>query len=80
MLTSLYRHAWTDVLTVGLARETAETRLLQAVDIPFVVQSASIDAARLLRKVPTARFTEACGPQGWSDAIWHLVNTAPGTR
>ncbi len=80
MLTSWYRHAWTDVLTVGLARETAETRLLQAVDIPFVVQSASIDAARLLRKVPTARFTEACGPQGWSDAIWHLVNTAPGTR
>jgi len=73
-LTSLYRRAFQEVVTVGLARDPDEMCLLQAVDIPVVIQSDSVDAARLLRKVPTARFTDARSPRGWGDAIWDLVN------
>lgn len=78
-LTSLYRQAWAEVVTVGLARDPFETCLLQAVDIPVVVQGESADVARLLGKVPTARFVNAGGPGGWSEVIWELVNTSLDT-
>ena len=73
-LTSLYSDAHDGyVLTVGVARAASETCLLQAVDIPLVVQSADVDAARLAQKVPTAQLIDA-GPHGWSEAILEALD------
>jgi mannosyl-3-phosphoglycerate phosphatase len=81
LLASLYRQASNgQVLTVGLAKARSETSLLQAVDIPVVVQSNTADAARLGRKVPTARFTNTDGPQDWSEAIVQLIDGQSGAR
>jgi mannosyl-3-phosphoglycerate phosphatase len=78
LLASLYRQAFDgQVLTVGLAKASSETCLLQDVDIPVVVQGNPADSARLGRKVPTARFTDAAGPQGWSDAVLQLIDGHP---
>jgi mannosyl-3-phosphoglycerate phosphatase len=75
-LGSLYREAHDGpVLTVGLAKEPSETGLLQAVDIPVVVQGGAVDARRLSRKIPTARFVSADGPRGWCEAIVRLVDS-----
>jgi mannosyl-3-phosphoglycerate phosphatase len=75
LLASLYRQAFEgQVLTVGLAKTRSEACLLQGVDIPVIVQGDSTDATRLGRKVPTARFTDAAGPRGWSDAILQLID------
>jgi mannosyl-3-phosphoglycerate phosphatase len=75
LLASLYRHAFDgQVLTVGLAKTRSEACLLQGVDIPVIVQADPADAARLERKVPTARLTDAADPQHWSDAVLHLID------
>jgi mannosyl-3-phosphoglycerate phosphatase len=75
-LGSLYREAHHGpVLTVGLAKEPSETDLLQAVDIPVVVQGGAVDGPRLSRKIPTARFVSADGPRGWCEAIVRLVDS-----
>ena len=81
LLASWYRHAADGpVLTVGLARARSETGLLQAVDVPVVVQSSTADSARLGRKVPTARFTSTDDPQSWCDAVLQLTNAHSSTR
>lgn len=78
-LTALYRQTWTEVVTVGLASDPVETGLLQAVDIPIVIRSKSIDVPRLLSKVPTARFVDSTDCCGWSEFIWWQVHTSLGT-
>jgi mannosyl-3-phosphoglycerate phosphatase len=75
-LTALYRQIFTEVVTVGLARDPFDTCLLQAVDIPVVIRSESIDVTRLLSKVPTARFVNSDDCCGWSEIIWWLVHTS----
>jgi mannosyl-3-phosphoglycerate phosphatase len=77
-LTSLYCDAHDGhVVTIGIARAPSESCLLQAVDIPIVVRSADVDAARLAQKVPTARLIDA-GPRGWSDAILEALDGRVG--
>jgi len=74
LLASLYRHnCHGHVLTIGLAKEASETCLLQAVDVPLVIQSGAVDAARLGLKVPTAGFIAADSPDGWCEAILQLI-------
>ncbi len=73
-LTWLYRRQFRDVLTVGLATDPDELGLLQAVDIPVVILSKSANAARLLRKVPTARLTDDASPRAWGKTIWDAVH------
>lgn len=73
-LTWLYRRQFHDVLTVGLARDPDELGLLQAVDVPVVILSKSANAARLLRKVPTARLTDDASPRAWGKTIWDAVH------
>jgi mannosyl-3-phosphoglycerate phosphatase len=75
LLASLYRHASSDahVLTIGLAKARSESALLQCVDVPVVVQGDTAGCSRLGRKVPTARFANAAGPQGWCEAILQLI-------
>ena len=73
-LKSLYRRAWGKVGAVGLGDGLNDLSLLQEADIPIVVQNPASDAAaRLLRKVPTARLTSAPGPQGWNETILEVV-------
>jgi mannosyl-3-phosphoglycerate phosphatase len=75
LLTSLYREAsGGPVLTIGLAKARSETGLLECVDVPIVVEGNPADAARLVRKVPTARFTTAAGSRGWCEAILESIN------
>jgi mannosyl-3-phosphoglycerate phosphatase len=73
-LTSLYRRQSHEVLTVGLARDPDELGLLQAVDVPVVILSDPANAARLLRKVPTARLVDNGSPRAWRKTIWDLVH------
>jgi mannosyl-3-phosphoglycerate phosphatase len=73
-LTSIYRQAYDGhLLTIGLAKAPSETCLLRAVDVPLVVRSDDVDAARLLQKVPTARFIDA-GPRGWTEALLQALD------
>jgi mannosyl-3-phosphoglycerate phosphatase len=73
-LRSLYEKAWSKVTAVGLGDSPNDLSLLQEVDIPIVVRNPAVSAAtRLLRKVPTARLTNAPGPSGWNEAILEVV-------
>jgi mannosyl-3-phosphoglycerate phosphatase len=75
LLTSLYRQASDGpVLTIGLAKARSETGVLECVDIPIVVEGNPAEAARLVGKVPTARFTTPVGPQGWCEAILESID------
>jgi mannosyl-3-phosphoglycerate phosphatase len=77
-LTSLYCDAHDGhVVTVGVAMGPSETCLLHSVDIPLVVQSADVDAARLAQKVPTARLIDS-GSRGWSEAILEALDGRVG--
>jgi mannosyl-3-phosphoglycerate phosphatase len=77
-LTSVYRQAYHGrVLTIGLAKAPSETCLLQAVDIPLVVGSGDVAAARLADRVPTAGFIDA-GARGWSKAILEALDDRGG--
>jgi predicted mannosyl-3-phosphoglycerate phosphatase (HAD superfamily) len=73
-LTSLYRRQFHEVLTLGLARDPDELGLLQAVDVPVVILSDAANAARLLRKVPTARLADNGSPRAWRKTIWNVVH------
>ena len=64
-----------DVLTIGLASDPDEIGLIQAVDIPVVILRDSAHAARLLRKVPTARLTDDCSSRAWGKTLLDIVNT-----
>jgi mannosyl-3-phosphoglycerate phosphatase len=78
LLTALYRDAHHgEVFTVGLAKEPSETSILQAVDIPVLVQSHPMDGAPLWRRVPTARLISAGGPRAWCRAILQLLDGQP---
>ena len=78
LLTSLYRRAHAGrVLTVGVAKEPSEVSLLQAVDMPLVMQSNAADVAPLGRKIPTARFV---GGDAWCQAVLQLVDGRSGAE
>jgi mannosyl-3-phosphoglycerate phosphatase len=77
-LTSLYCDAHDGhVVTIGVAKAPSESCLLQTVDMPLVVRSADVDAARLAQKVPTARLIDA-DPGGWSEAILEALDGQVG--
>jgi hypothetical protein len=54
---------------IGIADDWRDRSLLREVDAAVVVRNPAVDQTRLLRKVPTAYFTEAEGPAGWTEAI-----------
>jgi mannosyl-3-phosphoglycerate phosphatase family protein len=72
-LTALYRLEWGDIRTVGVADGPLGAALLRDVDEPVVVSDPNVDSARLLRKTPRARMTQATGAEGWSEAILAAV-------
>jgi len=63
------------IVMAGLGDGLNDVAMLREVDRPVIVRSDSNGATgRMLRKVPTARVTEACGPAGWAEAITSLLD------
>ncbi len=74
-LRALYRDREGPVVLAGLGDALNDMPMLRAVDRPFIVRSDMNGAtSRLLRKVPTARVTEATGPAGWAEAVTGLLD------
>jgi mannosyl-3-phosphoglycerate phosphatase family protein len=69
LLIALYRSRGLPTIVVGVGDDWNDRALLREADVPIVVRNHSLDQTQLLRKVPTAYFTEAAGPAGWSEAI-----------
>lgn len=69
LLASLYSVKGEEILTIGFACDWRDRALLAAVDVPVVVRTGSPDQDRLVRRLPGAYLTEACGPAGWSEAV-----------
>jgi predicted mannosyl-3-phosphoglycerate phosphatase (HAD superfamily) len=69
LLVSLYRAASTPPVIIGVGDDWRDRSMLREVDAPVIVRNPAVDQSRLLRKVPTAYFTNAEGPAGWSEAI-----------
>jgi predicted mannosyl-3-phosphoglycerate phosphatase (HAD superfamily) len=68
LLIALYR-ACGNPFIIGIGSSWRDGALLREVDTAIVVRSEGADQTRLLRKVPTAYLTTACGPAGWTEAI-----------
>jgi predicted mannosyl-3-phosphoglycerate phosphatase (HAD superfamily) len=80
LLISLYRACGDPQVIVGIGGDWRNRSLLREVDAPIVVRSEGIDQSRLLRKVPTAYLTDACGPAGWTEAILGHCSAGTGCR
>jgi mannosyl-3-phosphoglycerate phosphatase family protein len=73
------------VVLAGLGDGFNDVSMLREVDLPVIVRSDMNGAAgRMLRKVPTAHVTDACGPAGWAEAVTSLLDgwrdDAPRTK
>jgi mannosyl-3-phosphoglycerate phosphatase family protein len=73
------------VVLAGLGDDFNDVSMLREVDLPVIVRSDLNGAAgRMLRKVPTAHVTDACGPAGWAEAVTSLLDgwrdDAPRTK
>jgi mannosyl-3-phosphoglycerate phosphatase len=63
------------VVMAGLGDDLNDVAMLREVDLPVIVRSESNGATgRMLRKVPTAHVTDACGPAGWAEAVTSLLD------
>ena len=69
----------------GFGDSLNDVSMLREVDLPVIVRSDANGATgRMLRKVPTAHVTDACGPAGWAEAVTSLLDgwrdDAPRTK
>jgi len=63
------------VVMAGLGDGLNDVSMLREVDLPIIVRSDHNGATgRMLRKVPTAHVTNACGPAGWAEAVTSLLD------
>jgi mannosyl-3-phosphoglycerate phosphatase family protein len=63
------------VVMAGLGDGLNDVSMLREVDLPIIVRTEMNGATgRLLRKVPTAHVTNACGPAGWAEAVTSLLD------
>jgi mannosyl-3-phosphoglycerate phosphatase family protein len=63
------------IVLAGLGDGLNDVAMLREVDLPIIVRSDSNGATgRMLRKVPTAHVTDACGPAGWAEAVTSLLD------
>jgi len=69
LLASLFSVKGEEILTIGFGCDWRDRLLLAAVDVPIVVRSRAGGQDRLVRRVPGAYLTDACGPAGWSEAV-----------
>ena len=69
LLVSLYRCRNRNLIVVGAGADWHDRTLLRHVDVPIVVRDPDKPQMRLLKRVPGAFVTRACGPAGWGEAI-----------
>jgi mannosyl-3-phosphoglycerate phosphatase len=75
VLRSLIPDRAAPVVMAGLGDDLNDVAMLREVDLPVIVRSESNGATgRMLRKVPTAHVTDACGPSGWAEAVTSLLD------
>ena len=75
LLRTLFPDRLGNVVMAGLGDGLNDVSMLREVDIPVIVRSDLNGATgRMLRKVPTARVTSACGPAGWAEAVTSLLD------
>jgi mannosyl-3-phosphoglycerate phosphatase len=74
-LRGLLPHHLGPVVMAGLGDGLNDVSMLREVDLPIIVRSDLNGATgRMLRKVPTAQVTNACGPAGWAEAVTSLLD------
>ncbi len=71
LLSYYYRSTFEAIITVGLGDGMNDLDFLRCVDIPIIVRSEA--AARLKSAIPRARVTDQTGPEGWSQAVLHVL-------
>jgi mannosyl-3-phosphoglycerate phosphatase len=78
-LKALYQEQRGKVTAIGLGDGLNDLSLLLEAEIAVIVRNPAADASsELLRKVPTARLTDAPGPQGWNEAILEILSDSAG--
>jgi mannosyl-3-phosphoglycerate phosphatase len=73
-LMELYQTEWSEpIQTIGLGDSSNDLPLLQAVDIPFIVQKKSGVIDSDVQTQVNAKHTIKSGPAGWNEAILELI-------
>ena len=70
-LAELFRRVHTEIRTIGLGDGLNDASFLNTVDIPILIRSAQ--SAELQKLVPRGRATACPGPEGWNQAVIHLI-------
>jgi predicted mannosyl-3-phosphoglycerate phosphatase (HAD superfamily) len=70
LLVALFRTRPVSPLVVGIGFEWHDRVMLREVDVPVVIRDAAMDQSALLRNVPKAYLTDACGDGGLLEAVF----------
>jgi predicted mannosyl-3-phosphoglycerate phosphatase (HAD superfamily) len=70
LVIALFRTRPVAPLVVGIGFDWRDRVLLREVDVPVVIRDPAIDQSALLRNVPNAYLTEACGDDGLAEVIF----------
>jgi hypothetical protein len=70
LVIALFRTCPVPPLVVGIGFEWRDRMLLREVDVPVVVRDAGVDQSALLRNVPQAYLTAACGDDGLLEVVF----------
>lgn len=70
LLIALFRTCPVSPLVVGIGFEWRDRVMLREVDVPVVIRDAVVDQSALLRNVPKAYLTNACGDGGLLEAVF----------
>lgn len=70
MVMALFRTSPVPPLVVGIGYEWRDRVLLREVDVPVVIRAAAVDQRALLRNVPHAYLTAACGDAGLAEVLF----------
>jgi predicted mannosyl-3-phosphoglycerate phosphatase (HAD superfamily) len=70
LVIALFRTCPVSPLIVGIGFEWRDRVLLREVDVPVVIRDAVVDQSTLLRNVPQAYLTTACGDDGLLEAVF----------
>lgn len=76
MLMSLFKRSKSDAVSVGIGDALNDLQLLEAVDIPVLVQDADGGYDPRI-SFSDLRYAEGIGPVGWNSAIESLVDGSP---
>ena len=69
LVIALFRTCPVPPLVVGIGFEWRDRVLLREVDVPVVIRDAVLDQSALLRNVPQAYLTDACGNDGLLEVV-----------